>query len=97
MTIKINKTKAGNSVTVFSIAVVSPDLKSVQCFLDETVPGYKEQITKYKMKGFIIVHLKGESYVPSKRLSLSKNEVKEKLDPYFEEMAVEVIVRKLGF
>lgn len=84
-------------LTVYSIAIVSPDLKNILCFLDETIPDYKQQIAKYKMKGFGVVHLNGDTVIKNKNISLNEADVRDKLGPFFEDQAIDVIVRKLGF
>jgi len=71
--------------------------KKIHVFLDETVPGCHAQLKQYENDGFTIVLLTGAAELKKPKLTFTKNEVIEKLDPYFMKESIDVIVRKLGF
>jgi hypothetical protein len=96
--IKISKHEDGHEkLSIECYAVVSRGKREILVFLDETVPGWAEQLKKHEAAGFTIVRLSGAALLKEKKISFTKNAVIEKLDPYFMRESIDVIVRKLGF
>lgn len=94
--IKISKYEDGREkLSVECYAVVKQ--RHIQVFLDSTIPGYMAQLKQYEDDGFTIVLLTGSAEVKKSKLTFTKKEVIEKLDPYFMKESIDVIVRKLGF
>lgn len=86
----------GEKILVSCWAILDKN-KNLLVFLDESVPGYKEQLKKYDKNGYIIVSLQGETFYQKEEITFTKDSVIEKLDPYFMKESIDVIVRKLGF